>query len=140
VVDLKTRDQTVHDRLAALAEEHGLHATRALTLRFDGEGGLARITARMAGVRRDLPATLGGRAVEQVRDLLDDPWLPVTDALLFSLDGGSRVVMRPSGTEPKLKCYLEVVAPVAGDLPGARRRADAALTELTTDLDQRLSG
>jgi len=140
VADLKTRDQTVHDRLAALAEEHGLHATRALTLRFDGEGGLARITARMAGVRRDLPGTLGGRAVEQVRDLLDDPWLPVTDALLFSLDGGSRVVMRPSGTEPKLKCYLEVVAPVAGDLPGARRRADAALTELTTDLDQRLSG
>ena len=140
VADLKTRDQTVHDRLAALAEEHGLHATRALTLRFDGEGGLARITARMAGVRRDLPGTLGGRAVEQVRDLLDDPWLPVTDALLFSLDGGSRVVMRPSGTEPKLKCYLEVVAPVAGDLPGARRRADAALTDLTTDLDQRLSG
>ena len=140
VADLKTRDQTVHDRLAALAEEHGLHATRALTLRFDGEGGLARITARMAGVRRDLPGTLGGRAVEQVRDLLDDPWLPVTDALLFSLDGGSRVVMRPSGTEPKLKYYLEVVAPVAGDLPGARRRADAALTDLTTDLDQRLSG
>jgi phosphomannomutase len=140
VADLKSRDQTVHDRLAALADEHGLHATRPLTLRFEGEGGLARIAALMAAVRRDLPSTLGGRGVEQVRDLLDDPHLPVTDALLFALDGDSRVVMRPSGTEPKLKCYLEVVEPVAGDLEAARHRADVALTDLVTDLDQRLSG
>ena len=47
--------------------------------------------------------------------------------------------MRPSGTEPKLKCYLEVVEPVAGDLAAARLRADAALDALVTDLDHRLS-
>ncbi len=57
---------------------------------------------------------------------------------MLGLAGGSRVVMRPSGTEPKLKCYLEVVELVAGDLPAARTRADAALTALVTDLDTRL--
>jgi phosphomannomutase len=135
VADLKARGQTVHDRLAALAAEHGLHATRPLTLRFDG---LDPVIALMAGTRGDPPTTLGGRAVTSVRDLRDDPDLPSTDALMFGLDGGSRVVMRPSGTEPKLKCYLEVVEPVAGDLPAARARADEALDALVADLDHRL--
>jgi phosphomannomutase len=139
VADLKAQGQTVHDRLDALAEAHGLHATRPLTLRFDDEDGLARIATRMAAVRQDPPTTLGGRDVEGLRDLLDDPDLPETDALLFSLGGGARVVMRPSGTEPKLKCYLEVVEPVAGDLAAARLRADGALDALVADLDHRLS-
>ncbi len=140
VADLKGRGETVHHRLAALADEHGLHATRPLTLRFEGDDGLARIAATMAVVRADPPTALAGHAVGSVRDLLDDPDLPTTDALVFDLEGGSRVVMRPSGTEPKLKCYLEVVEPVEGDLPAARSRADAALTALVTDLDARLSG
>ncbi len=135
VADLKTRGQTVHDRLAALADEHGLHATRPLTLRFDG---LAPVVALMEEVRAEPPTELGGRAVESVRDLLDDPAVPPTDALRFDIAGGSRVVMRPSGTEPKLKCYLEVVEPVDGDLPAARQRADAALTALVDDLNARL--
>jgi phosphomannomutase len=75
-----------------------------------------------------------------VRDLLDDPDLPSTDALVFDLAGGARVVMRPSGTEPKLKCYLEVVEPVAGDLPAARQRAAAALDAIVDDLNRRLGG
>ena len=139
VADLKSRGQTVHDRLDALAQEHGLHATRPLTLRCEGDDGLARIATLMAAVRQDLPANLGGRAVATVRDLLDDPDLPETDALLLSLEGDARVVIRPSGTEPKLKCYLEVVEPVAGDLADARRRADVALDALVADLERRLA-
>jgi phosphomannomutase len=139
VADLKARGQTVHDRLEALADEHGLHATRPLTLRFEGLDGLQRIVDLMVQTRAGLPTELGGLVVESVRDLLDDPDLPPTDALCFDLAGGARVVMRPSGTEPKLKCYLEVVEPVDGDLPAARKRADAALTALIDDLDQRLA-
>jgi phosphomannomutase len=138
VAELKASGQTVHDRLAALAEEHGLHATRPLTLRFDGLDGLARIAERMAAVRADPPAELAGRAVERIRDLLDDADLPPTDALLVDLAGGARAVLRPSGTEPKLKCYLEVVEPVSGDPAGAQQRADAALAALVADLDARL--
>ncbi len=136
VAELKAGGQTVHDRLAALADQHGLHATRPLTLRFDG---LDPVVALMVETRADPPAELGGLAVESVRDLLDDPDLPPTDALRFDLAGGARVVMRPSGTEPKLKCYLEVVEPVDGDLPAAQARADTALDALATDLESRLS-
>jgi phosphomannomutase len=135
VADLKARGQTVHDRLAALAEEHGLHATRQLSLRFDG---LGPVVALMEEVRAAPPAEVGGLTVESVRDLLDDPELPPTDALRYDLAGGARVIVRPSGTEPKLKCYLEVVEPVAGDLPAARQRADATLTALVDDLNASL--
>ena len=100
MADLKAQGQTVHDRLDALAEEHGLHATRPLTLRFDDEDGLARIATRMAAVRQDPPTTLGGRDVEGLRDLLDDPDLPETDALLFSLGGGAGWSCAPAARSP----------------------------------------
>ena len=135
VADLKAKGQTVHDRLADLADAHGLHATRPVTLRFDG---LPPVVALMVKTRAEPPAELGGLVVESVRDLLDDPELPSTDALVFDLAGGARVVMRPSGTEPKLKCYLEVVEPVGGDLPAARQRASAALDAIVDDLDRLL--
>ena len=70
---------------------------------------------------------LAGVAVTSVRDLLDDRKLPPTDALVVDLVDGSRVVLRPSGTEPKLKVYLEVVVPVASgptDLDAARALGD----------------
>jgi len=140
VADLKARGLTVHDRLAALAVEHGLHATRPVTLRFDGPDGLDRIAALMAATRADPPTALGGLAVEERRDLLADADLPPTDALVLHLAGGARVVMRPSGTEPKLKCYLEAVVPVAaGDLAAARSTADEQLAAIAADLDTLLT-
>jgi phosphomannomutase len=61
--------------------------------------------------------------------------LPPTDGVRYHLDGGARVVVRPSGTEPKLKCYLEVIEPVPeGDVASARGRADAALAAIQADL------
>ena len=84
----------------------------------------------MARLRARPPAALAGRRVEETRDLLADPGpLPVADVLVLRLDG-ARVVVRPSGTEPKLKAYLEVVAPVSGDLAATRDRAAAALRDL----------
>ena len=79
---------------------------------------------------------MAGRPVLSVDDLwAGDParGFPPSDVLTFHLDG-ARVVVRPSGTEPKLKCYVEVVEAVRGpaDLPAARQRAAAALAALTT--------
>lgn len=139
VADLKARGLTVHDRLAALAAEHGLHATRPVVVRFDGPDGLARVAGLMSGFRAAPPTELGGRPVVRQRDLLEDPELPPTDGLWLDLADGARVVVRPSGTEPKLKCYLEVRVPVDGDLPAARLVADARLAALATDLDRRLA-
>ncbi len=67
----------------------------------------------MARLRATPPTRLGGLRVEQVDDLaLGSAELPPTDGLRYRLADGARVVVRPSGTEPKIKCYLEVVVPV----------------------------
>ena len=67
----------------------------------------------MERLRSTPPTELGGLAVEQVDDLaLGSADLPPTDGLRYQLADGARVIVRPSGTEPKLKCYLEVVVPV----------------------------
>ena len=97
---------------------------------------LALIEDAMARLRAEPPAALGGRAVERADDLAqgsDD--LPPTDGLRYRLADGGRVVVRPSGTEPKLKAYLEVVVPVtADDVAAARRTAAADLAAIKHDV------
>ena len=79
---------------------------------------------------------LGGRTVEAVDDLTrGDGGLPPTDGLRFRLARQGRVIVRPSGTEPKLKAYLEVVIPVTGGgVDSARARASADLQAIRADL------
>ena len=116
---------TLLDRWDALEEAHGVHLTTQLTLPTRAPGEI------MAGLRAAAPGTLGESPVRSVTDLAPgSAELPPTDALIFRLDG-ARVVLRPSGTEPKLKAYLEVTEPVApGDLAEARHRAQARMTPL----------
>jgi phosphomannomutase len=123
---LKAAGSTLTDRLDDLAVEFGLHRNGQLSARFDD---LDRIAAAMARLRSAPPSTLVGRPVDAVEDLL-----PVTDAVVLRT-AASRVVVRPSGTEPKLKAYLEVVEPVTDrDVPTARGRAEAALATLKTEV------
>ncbi|GGK65969.1 phosphomannomutase [Sphaerisporangium melleum] len=129
----KRDGRTLLDLLDAQAGRYGLHATAQLSFRVSD---LALITAAMERLRSNPPQALGGRGVHEVDDLsagVDD--LPPTDGLRYRLDGDARVVVRPSGTEPKLKCYLEVVVPVTGgDVPAARTRAASDLAAVKTDL------
>jgi len=130
---LKAEGRVLTDLLDDLALEHGLHATDQLSVRVDD---LALIEDAMARLRAEPPTALGGRAVEQAEDLLEGTdTLPPTDGLRYRLADGGRVVVRPSGTEPKLKGYLEVVVPVAdGDVAAARRTAADALAAIKDDL------
>ncbi|GGD27316.1 phospho-sugar mutase [Nocardioides daphniae] len=106
----KAQGRTLVDILDDIALEHGLHATDQLSVRFSD---LAGIGAAMERLRSAPPTTLGGLAVEKVEDLsLGSADLPPTDGLRYTLAEGARVIVRPSGTEPKVKCYLEVVIPV----------------------------
>jgi phosphomannomutase len=112
--------ETLTDVYDALETAHGVHLTAQVTVR----------TARPADVtlrlRAEPPAQLGGAAVLSVTDLTGGTRdLPSADVLIYRLAGG-RVVIRPSGTEPKLKAYLEVVEPLAGGRLDAARRAAAA--------------
>ncbi len=129
------RDRSVLDTLDDLALAHGVHATGQWSARVAGADGMARLAEAMAGLRTDPPTVLAGRGVRSVIDLATpDParGVPASDVLVFHFDG-ARVVVRPSGTEPKLKCYVEVVEPVDGpaDLPAARGRAEISLAQLT---------
>ncbi|QIX25893.1 phospho-sugar mutase [Nocardioides sp. JQ2195] len=121
----KAEGLALSDLLDDIAVRHGLHATDQLSARVSN---LAEIGAAMARLRDNPPAVLGGLAVESVEDLsLGTPDLPPTDGLRYRLADGARVIVRPSGTEPKIKCYLEVVVPVEGaDSPDAVRDAVGA--------------
>ncbi len=130
---LKERGRTLPDLLDDLAVEHGLHATDQLSVRVDD---LSVITSAMARLREQPPVTLAGLPVTLAEDLTrGTAALPPTDGLRYTLDG-ARVVVRPSGTEPKLKCYLEVVVPVPdrAGLPAARTKAATLLASLKQDL------
>ena len=108
--EAKAEGRTLVDILDDIALTHGLHATDQLSVRVTD---VAEIAAAMERLRTTPPTELGGLAVEQVDDLsLGSADLPPTDGLRYRLAEGARVIVRPSGTEPKLKCYLEVVVPV----------------------------
>jgi phosphomannomutase len=129
---LKAEGRTLLDRLDELAREHGLHATDQLSVRVSD---LSLIGGAMARLRATPPTVLGGLAVDGVDDLaVASPDLPATDGLRFRLAQGARVVVRPSGTEPKLKCYLEVVVDVDGSPELARTTAAERLAEVRADL------
>jgi phosphomannomutase len=126
---LKAEGRTPLDVLDELAQRHGVHLTDQVSLRVTD---LAVRGQLMAKVRETPPAELGGVTVT-LEDLLPD-----ADVLRLTGDG-LRVVVRPSGTEPKLKAYLQVVAPVAGSLAEARDAAGAKLTALRTAVEELLA-
>ena len=130
---LKAEGRTLLDRLDDLARRHGLHATDQVSVRVED---LSLIQDAMARLRADAPTSLGGLAVERVDDLAaGDGGLPPTEGLRFALAEGARVIVRPSGTEPKLKAYLEVVVPVEGGAEGADDAVGAARIAAATRLD-----
>jgi phosphomannomutase len=129
---LRAAGRTLGDALDHIADEYGLHATNQLSVRVER---LSEISAAMNRLRAAPPDSLGGRPVEQADDLATGlGGLPPTDALRYLLTGGARVIVRPSGTEPKLKCYLEVVVAVDGDVAAARAVAASQLAAIKDDL------
>jgi phosphomannomutase len=131
--DLKASGLTLRDRLDQIATRFGLHATDQLSVRVTD---LATIGEVMERLRAHPPSSIGGLAVERTDDLAAGSGdLPPTEGLRYHLAGSgdverARVIVRPSGTEPKLKTYLEAVVPVHGDVDAARAIARDALDRL----------
>jgi phosphomannomutase len=130
---LRSEGRGLSDALDDIARGYGLHATGQLSVRVED---LSLIDEVMRALRTSPPTILGGRTVEAVEDLADGVGgLPPTDGLRFLLDAGARVIVRPSGTEPKIKCYLEVIVPASdGDVDSARAIAAGALEAIKADL------
>jgi phosphomannomutase len=130
----KADGRKLTDLLDDIAAEHGLHATDQISVRVTD---LAEIGKAMARLRETPPGRLGGLAVEQVDDLTaGSADLPPTDGLRYRLADGARVIVRPSGTEAKLKFYLEVVIPVDPEdgVDAARIAAVGRLDALRDDI------
>jgi len=123
VAALKEWGRSVPDALDELARRHGVHEVAAVSRRVADADEAALLMRRL---RADPPTRLTGLAVTTT---------DIADALIFTAgddDTSVRVVVRPSGTEPKLKCYLEVRCAVAGDLQAVRERAGVLLGQLTS--------
>ena len=135
--DLERHGKSLLDRLDEIESRYGVHAGAQLSLRAEGAEGLAAIAAAMDRLRRLPPTVLGGLDVTEAADLaLGWHGLAPTDGLLMELGGTSRVVVRPSGTEPKLKAYIEIVGGASdpGPLEDRRGAARAKLEAVRDDL------
>ncbi|MCL2092292.1 MAG: phospho-sugar mutase [Micrococcales bacterium] len=139
---LKATGRTLLDALDDLARTHGLYLTDQVTVRLTDPAAAAGLLDRL---RTAPPTMLAGSPVIARTDLAHgSPTLPPTDGVVLDCADATRVVVRPSGTEPKLKCYLEVVHPVPPDATydtlttirtAARTHLDAVAADLRTVLD-----
>ncbi|AWB95940.1 phosphomannomutase [Agromyces badenianii] len=124
---LKAEGRTIDDHLDAFVERFGCHASAQISIRVTE---LSRIGEIMARLRAEPPASVGGIRVERIEDLSDGfGELPPSDVLRIVLNGGGRVMVRPSGTEPKLKVYIDAVAET-GSVAERRAAASAAVAAL----------
>lgn len=148
--ELAAEGKTLLDRLDEIALRFGLFESTQRSVVLPGRDGSERMSALMATLRASPPDELAGAKVESVTDLQTgerrrrgEPKptrveLPRSNVLVLELEGGHRVVARPSGTEPKIKFYVDVREPVAdlGDVGPARQRATERLRALEAALLQ----
>jgi phosphomannomutase len=105
--DLAADGKDLNDLLDEVWRRHGFHATEQISIRVED---MSAITELLAGLRSNPPQEIAGRTVESIDDLAaPTDGLPPTDGLRLWLSGGVRIIIRPSGTEAKLKCYIEVI-------------------------------
>jgi phosphomannomutase len=135
--ELKAAGREPADAIDDLARAYGVYLTRQVSARF---ADASLIPQTMSGLLASPPASLGGAAVTSADDMnagIDG--LPPTNGLRLVTSSGSRVIIRPSGTEPKVKAYLEVIERVeAGDLVTARARAAHTMATLEADVREAL--
>lgn len=134
----KAEGKTIFDTLDEIYLVHGLHASDQLSIRV---ADLGLLDAMMNRLRADPPESFGGSAIDTFVDLAEgSEQLPPTDGLLYLTKDQSRVIIRPSGTEPKLKCYLEVIKSVgsAAELAETRHAARTTLDHILADVREAL--
>jgi len=132
---LKAQGKTIDDHLDDFADRFGAFASGQISLRFDD---LSLIGAAMGRLRANPPAHVGTIAVEQIDDFIEGfAQYPAGDILRLHLAGGARVIVRPSGTEPKLKVYIDASSD-SGTAAERRAAAEAVVAELDAGMRELL--
>jgi phosphomannomutase len=122
--ELASKDSSLLERLDEIESIYGVHATTQLAIRAQGPESLAQLHQKVWDVTDHPPTTLGGVIVTESNDLsVGFRGLLSTDGVWLGLGETGRVVVRPSGTEAKVKAYLEVTPPREGTLSDQRARA-----------------
>ena len=130
-MDLKREGLTLSDLLDEVWQRHGFHGTEQISIRVSD---INAITALLARLRQNPPSEIAGISVQSIDDLAaPNDGLPPTDGLRIWLAGGIRIIIRPSGTEAKLKCYIEVITKDA-------KESEALLNSLREPLKIFLAG
>ena len=105
--ELARENKTLLNLLNEIWQRHGFHGTEQISVRVSD---LSRIPSLLASLRKNPPQHIAGRSVKSIDDLMaPKDGLPPTDGIRLWLDGDIRIIIRPSGTEAKIKCYIEVV-------------------------------
>lgn len=104
----RAQGMTLLDKLNQLRQEHGFYGQRLLTFQYEGERGAQQMAEIMQGLRAPMAQLEAEvlQAASRIDYLNDETGLPKSDVLSFQLQGGDKIIVRPSGTEPKLKAYL----------------------------------
>ncbi|MFM8752562.1 MAG: phospho-sugar mutase [Actinomycetota bacterium] len=134
-VNLKRQGKTIDGFLDQMWKKYGYHATKQISVRTTS---LDHITQVLSQIRTQVPHMIGEFAVTKFDDLeRPTDGLPATNGVRLFLEGDIRVIIRPSGTEPKIKCYIEVVR--KGDVVAAKADAHRVLDSLDGDLRKLLA-
>ena len=114
---------SIKERLEAIYAKFGRYLNKVDSFEFPGLSGMDKMTAIMDSLRKDPPAEIGGYKVTKVTDYekSEETGLPAANVLIYALDGGATVVVRPSGTEPKIKTYFTTLGK---DLAEAQAQKD----------------
>ncbi len=139
VSELKASGRTLADAIDDLARHYGVYLSSQVSARFDD---VAQIPELMSRLLAAPPSSLAGSPVVATDDMNEGfAGLPPTNGLHLAAESGARVIIRPSGTEPKVKAYLEVIEPATlddsgvGDVAAARAAAGAAMGALRKDVE-----
>ena len=114
---------SIKERLEAIYAKFGRYLNKVDSFEFPGLSGMDKMAAIMDSLRKDPPAEIGGYKVTKVTDYekSEETGLPAANVLIYALDGGATVVVRPSGTEPKIKTYFTTLGK---DLAEAQTQKD----------------
>lgn len=142
----KSQGKTLVDELEVMARRYGLFLSDQISIVLPGADGRAQIEGRMQAARENPPKSLGGKAIIATQDFqtgkritadgdVSDLTFPPANVVLFELEGNHRAMLRPSGTEPKIKHYIDVCIEIQeGESIGdARARGEALVAAIAAD-------